>query len=161
MDTLDLNTLAEVVESCPAPDSCLQIEQLLLKLPPWSSFLNTSPKPEQKQALELLKEKAASPTAEEILFMARIGCGRYHRIRRDGNLRCVDTEKAEALYRQYYELTGSEEVKYILDHFDAFVKLCVRSVADRQRKDEFDPYRELPYLSTSRDPDSDEWKKGV
>ena len=159
--SFDLNALTEAVERRPAPASCEEIEQLLLKLPPWSSFINTSPKPEQKRALELLKEKSVSPTAEEILFMAQIGCGRYHRIRRDGDFRCVNSEKAEELYKQYYELTGSEEVKYILDNFDAFVKLCLQSVAERQREDELDPYRDISNPSTSRDPDSEEWKKGV
>ena len=93
--------------------------------------------------------------------MARIGCGRYHRIRRDGDFRIMNLEKAEAFYKQYYALTGSEEVKYILDNFDTFVELCRESVAERQRKDELDPYRDISNPSTSRDPDSEEWKKGV
>ena len=160
-EQFDLKALARDVESRPAPESCEEIEQLLLNLPPWSSFINTSPKPEQKRALELLKEKSVSPTAEEILFMAQIGCGRYHRIRRDGDFRCVTSDKAEELYKQYYELTGSEEVKYILDNFEAFVNLCYKSVARRQRKDDLDPYRESSHPSTSRDPDNEEWKKGV
>ncbi|MBE6978453.1 MAG: hypothetical protein E7438_07495 [Ruminococcaceae bacterium] len=160
-EQFDLKTLVRDVESRPAPESCEEIEQLLLNLPPWSSFINTSPKPEQKRALELLKEKSVSPTAEEILFMAQIGCGRYHRIRRDGDFRCVTSDKAEELYKQYYELTGSEEVKYILDNFEAFVNLCYKSVARRQRKDDLDPYRESSHPSTSRDPDNEEWKKGV
>ena len=158
--SFDLNALAEAVERRPAPASCKEIEQLLLKLPLWSSFINTSPKPEQKRALELLKEKSVSPTAEEILFMAQIGCGRYHRIRKDGDFRCVNVDKALELYRQYYELTGNEEAKYILDHFDAFAELCLRSVAERQRTDELEPYRDISRPSTSRDPDSEEWKKG-
>lgn len=160
-EQFDLKTLAQGVESRPAPKSCEEIAQLLLKLPPWSSFINTSPKPEQKRALELLKEKSVSPTAEELLFMAQIGCGRYHRIRRDGDFSCMDSEKAEEFYGQYYALTGSEEVKYILDNFEAFVNLCYKSVARRQRKDDLDPYREISRPSTSRDPDSEEWKKGV
>ena len=160
-EQFDLKTMVRDVESRPAPESCEEIEQLLLNLPPWSSFINTSPKPEQKRALELLKEKSVSPTAEEILFMAQIGCGRYHRIRRDGDFRCVTSDKAEELYKQYYELTGSEEVKYILDNFEAFVNLCYKSVARRQRKDDLNPYRESSHPSTSRDPDSEEWKKGV
>ena len=93
--------------------------------------------------------------------MAQIGCGRYHRIRRDGDFRIMNLEKAEAFYKQYYALTGSEEVKYILDNFDTFVELCRESVAERQRKDELDPYRDISHPSTSRDPDSEEWKKGV
>ena len=158
-EQFDLKTLVRDVESRPAPESCEEIEQLLLNLPPWSSFINTSPKPEQKRALELLKEKSVSPTAEEILFMAQIGCGRYHRIRRDGDFRCVTSDKAEELYKQYYELTGSEEVKYILDNFDEFKNLCYKSIARRQRKDDIDPYIDNSPLSTSRDPDSEEWKK--
>ena len=160
-EQFDLKTLARDVESRPAPESCEEIEQLLLNLPPWSSFINTSPKPEQKRALELLKEKSVSPTAEELLFMAEIGCGKYHRIRRDGDFRGFNPEKAEALYRQYYELTGSEEVKYILDNFDEFKKLCRDSLLERQNDDDFAPYRDNSTLSTSRDPDSEEWKKGV
>ena len=93
--------------------------------------------------------------------MAEMGCGKYHRIRRDGDFRGFNPEKAEELYRQYYELTGSEKVKYILDNFEAFVNLCYKSVARRQRKDDLDPYREISRPSTSRDPDSEEWKKGV
>ena len=160
-EQFDLKALARDVESRPAPESCEEIEQLLLNLPPWSSFINTSPKPEQKRALELLKEKSVSPTAEELLFMAEIGCGKYHRIRRDGDFSCMNSEKALALYRQYHALTGSEEVKYILDNFEAFVNLCYKSVVRRQRKDDLDPYREISRPSTSRDPDSEEWKKGV
>ena len=155
----DLQTLAEEVVNRPAPDSCEEIAQLLSNLPLWSSFINTSPKPEQKRALELLKEKSASPTAEEILFMAEMGCGKYHRIRRDGDFRGFNPEKAEELYRQYYELTGSEEVKYILDNFDKFKKLCRDSLLERQNDDDFAPYRDNSTLSTSRDPDSEEWKK--
>ena len=63
------------------------------------------------------------------------------------------------LYRQYYELTGSEEVKYILDNFDEFENLCYKSIARRQRKDDIDPYIDNSPLSISRDPDSEEWKK--
>ena len=155
----DLQTLAEEVVNRPAPDSCEEIAQLLSNLPLWSSFINTSPKPEQKRALELLKEKSASPTAEEILFMAEMGCGKYHRIRRDGDFSCFNSEKALELYRQYYELTGSEEVKYILDNFDEFKKLCRDSLLERQNDDDFAPYRDNSTLSTSRDPDSEEWKK--
>ena len=155
----DLQTLAGEVVNRPSPDSCEEIAQLLSSLPLWSSFINTSPKPEQKRALELINEKSASPTAEEILFMAEIGCGKYHRIRREGDFRGFNPEKAEALYRQYYGLTGSEEVKYILDNFVKFKKLCLDSVLERQRDDDFAPYRDNSTLSTSRDPDSEEWKK--
>lgn len=155
----DIQALAEEVVNRPAPESCEEIAQLLQSLPLWSSFINTSPKPEQKRALELMKEKSVSPTAEEILFMAEISCGKYHRIRKDGDFSCFNSEKAEELYRQYYELTGSEEVKYILDNFVKFKKLCLDSVLERQRDDDFAPYRNDSHLSTSRDPDSEEWKK--
>ena len=155
----DLETLAKEVISRPAPESCEEIAQLLRSLPLWSSFINTSPKPEQKRALELLKEKSVSPTAEEILFMAEIGCGKYHRIRKDGDFSCFNSDKAEELYRQYYELTGSEEVKYILDNFDKFGNLCYNSLLERQRDDDLAPYRDNSTPSTSRDPDSEEWKK--
>ena len=157
----DLKALAEDVVKRPAPESCKEIEQLLQRLPLWSSFINTSPKPEQKRAFELLKEKAISHTADEILFMAEISCGKYHRIRRDkeDGFENFNSKKAQELYRQYYELTGSEEVKYILDNFDEFINLCYKSVSRRQRKDDLDPYLDNSPLSTSRDPDSDEWKK--
>lgn len=160
-EQFDLKALAEDVVKRPAPESCEEIAQLLSGLPLWSSFINTSPKPEQKRALALLKERFVSPTAEEILFMAEIGCGKYHRIRRDreGDFINFDSNKAQELYRQYYELTGSEEVKYILDNFEAFVDLCFKSVARRQRKDDLNPYIDKSSISTSRDPDSEEWKK--
>ena len=85
MDIIEFNlkALADDVVNRPAPDSCEVIAQLLQALPLWSSFINTSPKPEQKRALELLKEKSRAATAEEILFMAEIGLGKYHRIRMD------------------------------------------------------------------------------
>lgn len=155
----DLNALADEVVTRQVPESCKEIAQLLQSLPLWSSFINTSPKPEQKRALELINEKSASPTAEEILFMAEIGCGKYHRIRRDGDFRGFKQEKAEELYRQYYELTGSEEIKFILDNFEEYGKLCLHNYFERQRDDELAPYRDNSPLSTSRDPDSEEWKK--
>jgi len=158
-DQFDLNALAQDVVNRPTPDSCKEIAQLLSGLPLWSSFINTSPKPEQKRALELLKEKSVSPTAEEILYMAEICCGKYHRIRRDSDFSCLNLDKAKELYGQYLELTGSEEVKYILDNFDEFEKLCCKSVSRRQRKDDLNPYIDDSPLSTSRDPDSSEWKK--
>ena len=158
-EQFDLKALAEDVVKRPAPESCEEIARLLQGLPLWSSFINTSPRPEQKRALELLKGKSLSPTAEEILFIAEIGCGKYHRIRRDGDFSCFNSEKALELYRQYYELTGSEEVKYILDNFDEFKNLCYKSIARRQRKDDINPYIDNSPLSTSRDPDSEEWKK--
>ena len=155
----DLEALAEEVVTRPAPESCQEIAGLLQSLPLWSSFINTSPKPEQKRALVLLQEKSVSPGAEEILFMAEIACGKYHRIRRDGDFRSFDPEKAASLYRQYYDLTGNDEAKYILDHFEEFKKLCRDSLLERQNDDDFAPYRKNSTLSTSRDPDSEEWRK--
>ena len=157
-EKFDLKAIVKEMEERPAPKSCEEIEQLFQSLPLWSSFINTSPKPAQKRALELLKEKSASPTAAEILFMAEIACGKYHRIRRDGDFRALNTDKARELYRQYHEQTGSDEAKYILDNFDEFVNLCYKSVARRQRKDDLNPYLENSTPSTSRDPDSSEWK---
>ena len=160
-ERFDLNSLADDVVNRPAPQSCEEIARLLSNLPLWSSFINTSPKPEQKRALELLKEKALSPTAEEILFMAEICLGKYHRIRRDrdGDFRNFDSEKAQTYYRQYYELIGSDEVKYILDNFQSFEKLCLHNLFERQRNDDLAPYKQNSNPSTSRDPDSEEWKK--
>ena len=157
----NLQTLADEVVTNPTPESCKEIVQLLSGLPLWSSFINTSPKPEQKRALALLNEKLASPTAEEILFMAEICCGKFHRIRwdRDSNFGNFDSEKAESYYEQYYGLTGSDKVKYILDNFESFKKLCLRSLSKRQRHDELEPYKQNSSPSTSRDPDSEEWKK--
>ena len=160
-DRFDLNALAEDVVNRPAPQGCEEIAQLFTNLPLWSSFINTSPKPEQKRALALLKEKEVAPTAEEILFMADIGCGKYHRIRRDreNGFSNFDSEKAQTYYVQYYELTGNDEIKYILDNFESFTKLCLHNLFERQRDDELAPYKQNSNPSTSRDPDSDEWKK--
>ena len=160
-DRFDLNALAEDVANRPAPQGCEEIARLFTNLPLWSSFINTSPKHEQKRALALLKEKKVSPTAEEILFMADIACGKYHRIRRDREygFSNFESEKAHELYRQYYDLTGNEEIKYILDNFESFTKLCLHNLFERQRDDELAPYKQNSNPSTSRDPDSDEWKK--
>ena len=161
IDSEKLEALVELAVNRPAPDSCAEIAHLLSNLPPWSSFINTSPKPEQKRAFDLLKEKALSPTNEEILFMAEINCGKYHRIRRDRdrNIESFNSEKALELYRRYFELTDNDEVKYIIDNFDNFKKLCLKSLSSRQRKDDLAPYIENSNPSTSRDPDSEEWKK--
>ena len=97
-------------------------------------------------------------TKEEILYMAEICCGKYHRIRKDGDFRNFDSNEAKNFYKQYYDMTGSEEVKYILENFDEFKELCLKSILERQRDDDFAPYREDSKLSTSRDPDSEEWK---
>ena len=160
-DRFDLNALAEDVANRPAPQGCEEIARLFTNLPLWSSFINTSPKHEQKRALALLMEKEVSPTAEEILFMADIACGKYHRIRRDREcgFSNFESEKAHELYKQYYDLTGNEEIKYILDNFESFTKLCLHNLFERQRDDELAPYKQNSNPSTSRDPDSDEWKK--
>ena len=154
-----LQSLADEVVTRPAPESCEEIARLLSDLPLWSSFINKTPKPEQKRAYELLTEKSASPTPEEILFMAEIGCGKYHKIRQDGDFEGFNSDKAKELYMQYYELTGSEEVKYILNNFDDFANLCYRSFSRRRNRDDRAAMRESATLSTSRDPDSEEWKK--
>ncbi len=154
-----LQSLADEVVTRSAPESCEEIARLLSDLPLWSSFINKTPNPEQKRALELIKEKSVSPTTEEILFMAEIGCGKYHKVRKDGDFKGFDSDKAKELYKQYYELTGSEEVKYILDNFDDYVNLCYRSYSRRRNRDDRAALRESATLSTSRDPDSEEWKK--
>ena len=154
-----LQSLADEVVTRPAPESCEEIARLLSDLPLWSSFINKTPKSEQKRAYELLTEKSASPTPEEILFMAEIGCGKYHKIRQDGDFDGFASAKAKELYKRYYELTGSEEVKYILNNFDDFANLCYRSYSRRRNRDDRAALRENATLSTSRDPDSEEWKK--
>ena len=154
-----LQSLTDEVVTRPAPESCEEIARLLSDLPLWSSFINKTPKPEQKRAYELLTEKSASPTPEEILFMAEIGCGKYHKIRQDGDFDGFASAKAKELYKRYYELTGSEEVKYILNNFDDFANLCYRSYSRRRNRDDRAALRENATLSTSRDPDSEEWKK--
>lgn len=154
--------LTEIIQnmiSRSLPDSCVEIGELLSNLPIWSSFINTSPKPEQKRALQLINEVSISPTTEEILFLADLYSGKYHRIRKDGEFSSRNSEKAKVLYQQYYELTNDEETKYILDHFDEFAKLCWKSIMNRQRHDDYEPYKNDSHLSTSRDPDSNEWKK--
>ena len=91
--------------------------------------------------------------------MAEIGCGKYHKIRQDGDFDGFASAKAKELYKRYYELTGSEEVKYILNNFDDFANLCYRSFSRRRNRDDRAAMRENATLSTSRDPDSEEWKK--
>lgn len=91
--------------------------------------------------------------------MAEIGCGKYHKIRQDGDFDGFASAKAKELYKRYYELTGSEEVKYILNNFDDFANLCYRSYSRRRNRDDRAALRENATLSTSRDPDSEEWKK--
>ena len=159
VEGFSLQSLADEVVTRPAPKSCEEISGLLSDLPLWSSFINTSPKPQQKRALELIKEKSLAPTAEELRFMAEIGCGKYHKIRQDGDFDGFASAKAKELYKRYYELTGSEEVKYILNNFDDFANLCYRSYSRRRNRDDRAALRENATLSTSRDPDSEEWKK--
>ena len=91
--------------------------------------------------------------------MGEIGCGKYHKIRQDGDFNGFASAKAKELYKLYYELTGSEEVKYILNNFDDFANLCYRSYSRRRNRDDRAALRENATLSTSRDPDSEEWKK--
>ena len=47
-----LQSLADEVVTRPAPESCEEIARLLSDLPLWSSFINKTPKPEQKRAYE-------------------------------------------------------------------------------------------------------------
>lgn len=153
-----LERMAEDVVNRPAPAGCEEIARILSGLPMSGSLSTPSPTREQKKAFALLKEKMQAPTPEELRFMAEIHCAKYHRVRRDGDLRCWMPEKAEALYRRYYELTGSEDVKYVLDHFEAFIRLCSKNLSMRQRADDFELYRKDTSPSTSRDPDSSEWR---
>ena len=157
-ERFDLNALADAVVSRPAPESCHEVADLLSGLPMSGSLGTPSPTSEQKRAFEMLNEKMLSPTPDELRFMAEIYCAKYHRIRRDGDLRCWMPDRAEVLYKKYYELTHSEEVKYVLDNFDEFIRLCGKSLSKRQRVDDFEIYRKGTAPSTSRDPDSSEWK---
>lgn len=152
----DLKKIAEDVSKRPAPSSCETIAQLLSNLPVKSWIHRQSPTAEQNQAFELMKEKSKAPTPEEIRFMAEVCCCKYHRIRA-GAWNWPQWDKAIELYTQYYNLTNDEEVKYILDHFDEFKKLCYQVANEKQRTDDLAPYKNTG-LSTSRDPDSDEWK---
>ena len=154
----NLEALVKDVINRPAPDTCREIANLLSALPMSGSLGTPSPTPEQKKAFEILNEKMQNPTPDEIRFMAEIYCAKYHRIRRDGDLRCWMPDRAEVLYKKYYELTHSEEVKYVLDNFDEFIRLCGKSLSKRQRVDDFEIYRKGTAPSTSRDPDSSEWK---
>lgn len=154
----DLKNLAEGVVQNPAPQSCAEIAALFESLPLRGSLSSPPPTAEQKKAFAMLQEKAKAPTPEEIRYMAEICCTKYHRIRYENRF-WPRWETAKALYGQYYEATGCEEVKYILDHFDDFMRLCFKSIDRRQRKDDFELYLKNTSPSTSRDPDSSEWKK--
>ncbi len=154
----DLEALAAAVEKRPVPESCEEIERLFSSLPLKSSLSSPPPTPEQKTAFAMLQEKAKDPTPEEVLYMAEICSDRHHRIRYENRF-WPQWETAERLYKQYYELTGSEEIKYVLDNFEQFKKLCISSALKRCRKDDFELHWKGTSPSTSRDPDSDEWKK--
>ena len=155
----DIKKLAQDIEEHPAPDTCQEIATLLSGLPLSGSLSTPSPTPEQKKAFELIREKLNAPEPEELKYIAEIYCAKYHRIRRDGELRRFMAEKAEELYGRYYVLTGNEEVKYIIDNFDEFTRVRLKILEKKQRKDDFDLYWKDTPPSTSRDPDSDEWKK--
>ena len=157
-EQFDLEVLAKKIVTNPAPDSCEAIAKLLSNLPVKSWVHRQLPTKEQEQAFEMMKEKSVSPTPEEIKYLADVCCGKYHRIRR-GNWTWPQFDKGKELYQQFYDLTNCEEVKYILDNFDKFKNLCYKSIDNRQREDDLAPYRNTG-PSTSRDPDSEEWRKG-
>lgn len=157
-EQFDLEVLAKKIVTNPAPDSCEAIAKLLSNLPVKSWVHRQLPTKEQEQAFEMMKEKSVSPTPEEIKYLADVCCGKYHRIRR-GNWNWPQFDKGKELYQQFYDLTNCEEVKYILDNFDKFKNLCYKSIDNRQREDDLAPYRNTG-PSTSRDPDSEEWRKG-
>ena len=157
-EQFDLAVLVEKIVTTPAPDSLEEIAKLLSNLPVKSWIHRQLPTKEQDMAFEMMKEKSLSPTPEEIKFIADVCCGKYHRIRR-GNWNWPQFDKGKELYQQFYDLTNCEEVKYILDNFDQFKNLCYESIDNRQREDDLAPYRNTG-PSTSRDPDSEEWRKG-
>lgn len=157
-EQFDLKLLVEKIITTPTPDSLEEIAKLLSNLPVKSWVHRQLPTKEQDQAFEMMKEKSLSPTPEEIKFIADVCCGKYHRIRR-GNWNWPQFDKGKELYQQFYDLTKCEEIKYILDNFDQFKNLCYKSIDNRQREDDLAPYRNTG-PSTSRDPDSEEWRKG-
>ena len=152
----DINKLVEEVVSRPAPASCMEIEELFLSLPPRNSLIKQTPTEIQNRAFELLKEKIKNPTADELRYMAEICSFKYHRIRPDECIQ-LTAELVIEYYELYYYMTGSLEVKYILDNFSLFRQLCFKSATERQRKDDLARYKDDGYLSTSRDVDSTEW----
>ena len=158
MEQFNLKALVRGVRENPVPDSCKEIAELLAGLPPKSWVSRQAPTPEQNKALALLQEKLKAPTAEEVRFAAEVASGRYHRIRQTETLSRVQPQLAKTLYGQYYEMTQSPEVKYILDNFDEFIELCHRSACNREYSDNLAPYKGRG-VSTSRDPDSAEWRK--
>lgn len=154
----DLKEIILNIVTSSAPTSCKEIEELFLNLPPRNSLIRQTPTKEQILAFNLLNEKYNNATPEELRYIAEIHCYKYHRIRPGEGMR-LSGEIAKKLYETYYELTKSLEVKYILDNFSNFYKLCYKDAVKRQRKDDLDRYKDKDYLSTSRDPDSSEWKK--
>lgn len=155
----DLKALAEKITASEVPESCREIDGLLKSLKPAGSLSSGGARPEQQKAAELLKEMIKAPSPDELLFMAEICCGRYHRIRRLGDWRVIMSDRAKELLERYYAETGSPEVRFILDNFGDFVDLCLKQLWERQRHDDFNLYVKDTPLSTSRDPDSSEWKK--
>ena len=157
-EQFNLKELVRGVQKNPVPDSCKEIAELLEGLPTKSWVSRQAPTPEQDKAIYLLQEKLQAPTAEEVRFAAEVASGRYHRIRQTETLSRVQPQLAKTLYEQYYEMTQCPEVKYILDNFDEFIELCHKSACNREYSDNLAPYKGTG-LSTSRDPDSSEWKK--
>ena len=139
-----------------APESCKEIEQLLLTLPPKSSFHTQQDSPQEIQALTLLEAKRNSSDSDEILYLAQICLGKYHRLR----LRSCDwitRDEGIRLLKQYYELTNCTKIKCILDNIPIFYTQRAIIMNSRQNKDDYKGYDKK--LSTSRDVDSEEWKK--
>lgn len=157
-EEFNLKSLVRGVQGNPVPDSCKEIAELFEGLPTKSWVSRQAPTPEQNKAFALLEEKLQAPTAEEVRFAAEVASGRYHRIRQTETLSRVQPELAKTLYEQCYQMTECAEVKYILDNFQEFIELCHRSACNREYSDNLAPYKGTG-LSTSRDPDSSEWRK--
>ena len=152
----DLNKLVIEQLMRPAPKSCEQIDKLLTNLPIKSMIHHQQPTLKQEEAFELLRQKAITPTLDEIRYFAEICCGKYHRIRKK-YINWPKNQKAKELYQQYYQETNFPEIKYIIDNFDQFIKLCMRNEDRRVKKDYMAGYNDTS-LSKSLDPDSKEWK---
>ena len=158
INQFDIKELGYAVITNPVPESCKKIADIFSNLPPKGSLSSSSPTFEQKQAFEMLKEIAKDPKPDEVRFMAEVCSDKYHRIRYENHF-WPQAETAKKLYQQYYDMTGIDEVKFILENFKEFCKVCYESVRKRQRKDDFNLYRKDTTPSTSRDLDSSEWKK--
>lgn len=154
----DLKALAEGVFQRPAPESCGEIAELLSALPMTGSLGTPPPTAEQKRAFLLIGEKMKDPTPEELRFFAEVALGKYHRVRKDGEICRFMPERAEALYRRCAD-GGDGECAYIVGHFEEFRGICGKILSRKQRKDDFELYVRGTPTSTSRDPDSPEWKK--